>query len=129
MLCREDVTILEINSEARIEFFLVFVALMKWGVPAYYGIQIIHLESKHVEILRAPFFPPPTVSGCPFERSTFWGKNSTSGNQETKSKPRWSRKHRRALASGRELAMQRISSPLAKLLPSQKHCKNIAPEN
>lgn len=83
---------------------------MTWGVPAYYGIQIIHLESKHVEILRAPFFPPPTVSGCPPRKVDLLGKNSTSGNQETKSKPRWSRKHRRALASGQIFHAKNLQS-------------------
>lgn len=73
LLCREDVTILEINSEARIEFFLVFVALMTWGVPAYYGIQIINLQNEGVEILRAPFFQPRVHPGKP-KKSPLFGK-------------------------------------------------------
>lgn len=62
---REKVTILEINSEARIEFFLVFVALVTWGVPAYYGIQIINLENEGVEILPTHFSHPGSHPGKP----------------------------------------------------------------
>ena len=123
---REDVTILEINSEARIEFFLVFVALMTWGVPAYYSIETIHLESKHVEIL-LPIFPTPGPPRETQERSTFW-EISTSGNQETKSKPLWSRKHRLALASGGQVFhaknLQSFGKFIWKLLPSQKLAKH-----
>ena len=89
---------------------------MKWGVPAYYGIQIIHLESKHVRDSPGPIFPTPNGFRVSIRKVDFLGKNSTSGNQETKSKPRWSRKHRRALASGRKIPCKRISSRFGKFM-------------